>query len=104
MEAARLGAEIRESGEATIEAAAVAFPLRVRTRRPGDRLRPLGAPGRRKLQDVLVDRKVPRDRRDRVPIVVDAAGRIVWVAGVTIAEDCRVTTPSAGVVVLKLNS
>ena len=43
--------------------------LIVRYRRPGDRLTPLGAPGRKKVQDVLVDRKVPRDDRDLVPIV-----------------------------------
>ena len=49
-----------------------ALPLAVRNRRPGDRFRPLGAPGRRKVQDVFVDRKVPRNERDRVPIVVDA--------------------------------
>jgi tRNA(Ile)-lysidine synthase len=88
---------------AVVQAGALALPLRVRNRRPGDRFQPLGAPGRRKLQDVLVDRKVPRAARDGVPIVVDAAGRIVWVAGVAIAEACRVTAPAAGVVVLKLH-
>jgi hypothetical protein len=51
---------------------------------------------------VLIDRKVPRDVRDRVPVVVDEAGRIVWVVGVTIAHECRVTTPQTGVVVLKV--
>ncbi len=88
---------------AVLQAASVALPLIVRNRRPGDRLRPLGSVGRRKLQDVLVDRKVPRGARDAVPIVEDAAGRIVWVAGVTIAEECRVTAPSASVVVLKVH-
>ena len=94
----------RDATEATIQARAIVQPLSVRTRRPGDRLRPLGAPGHRKLQDLFVDRKIPRAGRDRVPIVVDAAGRIVWVAGVTIADEYRVTTPSGGVVVLKLNT
>jgi tRNA(Ile)-lysidine synthase len=78
-------------------------PLRVRSRRPGDRFRPLGAPGSRKLQDVLVDRKVPRELRDRVPIVVSAGGEILWVAGVAVAEACRVTDPESGMVTLKLN-
>ena len=88
---------------AVLQAATLELPLRVRSRRPGDRLRPLGAPGRRKLQDVLVDRKVPRGERDHVPIVVDARGRIVWVAGLMIADECRVSSPSAGVVILKLH-
>ena len=85
-----------------VQASSVTLPLAVRNRRPGDRFRPLGAPGRRKVQDVFVDRKVPRSERDRVPIVIDAAGRIVWVAGVGIADECRVTAPHLGVVILQL--
>jgi tRNA(Ile)-lysidine synthase len=87
-----------------LQASALTMPLAVRSRRPGDRFRPLGAPGRRKLQDVLVDRKVPRAERDALPLVVDAADRIVWVVGVAIAEECRVTTPLAGVVILKVRN
>jgi tRNA(Ile)-lysidine synthase len=87
---------------AMLQASSLMLPLAVRTRRPGDRFRPLGAPGRRKLQDLLVDRKVPREAREIVPLVVDAADRIVWVVGVAIAEECRVTSPGAGVVILKV--
>ena len=76
--------------------------LIVRERRPGDRLRPLGAPGRRKVQDVLVDRKVPKDDRDRVPIVTNEMGQIVWVAGQVLAEPFRVTTLTKSVVILTL--
>jgi tRNA(Ile)-lysidine synthase len=81
---------------------AVAAPLIVRNRKAGDRFRPLGAPGRRKLQDVLVDRKVPRRERDRVPVVTDRNGHVVWIAGVAVAEAYRVTSPTAGVVVLEM--
>jgi tRNA(Ile)-lysidine synthase len=89
---------------AVLQASSLALPLAVRSRRPGDRFRPLGAPGRRKLQDLLVDRKVPRDERDALPLVVDAADRIVWVVGVAIADECRVTAPEAGVVILKVRN
>jgi hypothetical protein len=47
---------------------------------------------------------VPRDRRDAVPIVADAAGRIVWVAEVVVAEDARVQGPLEGVVILELRT
>ena len=50
----------------------------------------------------MVDRKIPRETRDSVPIVVDATGRIVWVAGVAVADECRVTAPEAGVLILEL--
>jgi tRNA(Ile)-lysidine synthase len=76
--------------------------LTVRSRRRGDRLRPAGLGGRRKkLQDLLVDRKVPREQRDSVPLVVDGEGRIVWVVGLAVAEDFRVTEPLQGVILLK---
>jgi len=88
---------------AILQADALPQPLAVRYRRPGDRLRPLGAPGTRKLQDWFVDRKVPRADRDRIPLVVDDRDRIVWVAGFTIAHEYRVTAPAEGVVVLKLD-
>lgn len=75
--------------------------LAVRNRRPGDRLLPSGA-GHRKLQDLFVDRKVPRAERDRVPLVVDGADRIVWVAGHALDRAFRVTDPAQAVVVLRL--
>ena len=88
--------------EVGVAASAVQLPLGVRSRRPGDRFRPLGAPGKRKLQDFLVDRKVARNERDTVPLVVDGRDRIVWVVGHTVAEDFRVTDPSQGVILLKV--
>jgi len=88
--------------EVGVAAAGLQLPLVVRSRRPGDRFRPLGAPGVRKLQDFLVDRKVARAERDTVPLVVDGGGRIVWVVGQAVAEDFRVTDPSRGVILLKV--
>jgi tRNA(Ile)-lysidine synthase len=75
---------------------------RVRNRRPGDRFRPIGLGGRKKLQDFFVDRKVPSQQRDLVPLVVDEHDRIVWVAGFGIDEAFRVTDPAQGVVMLQL--
>jgi tRNA(Ile)-lysidine synthase len=97
-----VGPAARDRDVVQMQAASIAAPLVVRSRRAGDRMRPLGAPGRRKLQDLLVDRKVPRNERDRVPVVVDATGRIVWVAGLATAHECRVTAPEAGVVTLQM--
>jgi tRNA(Ile)-lysidine synthase len=87
---------------ATVQAAGVALPLAVRSRRRGDSLRPAGMGGRRKkLQDLFVDRKIARELRDSVPLVVDGDDRIVWVVGQAVAEDFRVTAPSQGVLLLK---
>lgn len=86
-----------------LQADTLTLPLTVRPRQPGDRFQPFGAPGRRRVQDLLVDRKVPRDQRDHVPVVVDADDRIVWVAGVAQSEASRVISPEGGVVILKLS-
>ena len=64
-------------------------PLSVRTRRPGDRLRPLGMAGEKKVKALLMEAKVPREERDRWPLVCDGAG-IVWVVGVRIADGYKV--------------
>ena len=76
--------------------------LAVRNRRPGDRFHPPGLSGRKKLQDLFVDQKVRRNDRDRVPIVVDEADRIVWVAGFGIDEAFQVTDPGQAVLTLRL--
>ncbi len=74
--------------------AALALPLvegdrvTVRNRRPGDRLHPLGASGSRRLKDVLIDRRVPRHERERLPLLC-VGGRIAWAPGVTIDERFR---------------
>ena len=60
----------------------------VRNRRPGDRLTPLGCDHRRRLKELLIDRRIPRRQRDRLPLL-EVGGRIVWVPGVTVANDCR---------------
>ncbi|MBV9279159.1 MAG: tRNA lysidine(34) synthetase TilS [Chloroflexi bacterium] len=68
---------------ALCDAERLGWPLNIRARRPGDRMRPLGAPGSRKVQDIMVDRRIPDRRRDRVP-VVEYDGRIIWLAGVAL--------------------
>jgi tRNA(Ile)-lysidine synthase len=92
----------RGAAIAIVDARELGDHLIVRLRRPGDRLQPLGAPGRRKVQDVLVDRKVPKDDRDQVPIVTTEKGDIVWVAGQVLADPFRVTPLTSSVVILTL--
>ena len=79
-------------------------PFSVRNRRPGDRFRPVGLDGQKKLQDFFVDRKVARDTRDGVPLVVDDTDSIVWVAGHGIDEAFQVTDPAQAVIILKLKA
>lgn len=54
-----------------------AFPLVLRTRLPGDRIRPERAPGAKKLKAWLIDRKVPRERRDALVVLADGGGNVL---------------------------
>jgi tRNA(Ile)-lysidine synthase len=70
-------------GARAIEVAArspadVPWPLALRSRRPGDRFRPEGGRGSKKLKSWLIDRKVPRERRDGL-LVLAAGPRVLAV-------------------------
>lgn len=95
------GSNLGQSNALTALVRGFEGPLGVRTRRPGDRFQPPGLGGRtRKLQDYLVDRKVPRSARDRLPLVVDRDDKIVWIVGHAVAEGFRAAEPSPGVILL----
>ena len=87
-------------GTACLDYAQLAEPLIIRTRRPGDRFRPLGMAGTVKLQDFFVDRKVPEPARDRVPLLV-SGGEMAWVVGWRIAHPFRITPETRTALVLR---
>jgi tRNA(Ile)-lysidine synthase len=75
--------------EAAMDMQNIELPLAVRYPRPGDRFRPLGCRGEKKLSDVFINAKIPADQRATIPLICDRSG-IVWVAGYRIAEHVRV--------------
>ena len=77
--------------------------LVIRNRRPGDRFKPLGSIGFKKLKDFFIDEKVPRRKRNHVPIV-EAGGQIVWVGGMRIDDRFKVTGETKRILVLVVES
>lgn len=67
--------------EAVFDAEALALPLCVRSRRAGDRLQPFGLTGSKKVKDMFIDLKIDPDQREAIPIVTDARGTLLWIAG-----------------------
>jgi tRNA(Ile)-lysidine synthase len=76
-----------------LEPTALRWPLVLRPPRPGERFRPLGAPGSRKIQDILVDCKTPRRRRGLPRLLADCAGG-VWLWPLRLAHRARLTGKS----------
>jgi tRNA(Ile)-lysidine synthase len=87
-------AELSGDAVAWLDANEVRPPLRLRGRHPGDRYRPLGLSGTAKVQDLMVNRKIPRRLRDAVPLVVDGGG-ILWIPGFRVARVCESPIPRA---------
>ena len=85
--------------QALIAAAAVER-LFVRSRRPGDRVRLTGGGGRKKVQDLFVDAKVPRSRRDTVPLVTGPDDGVIWVPGHAVSADFQVGDAKDPVILL----
>lgn len=74
--------------------------LEVRRRRPGDRFQPFGMSETKKLQDFMVDSKIPRPWRDRVPLVCSPE-YILWVVGWRIDDRVKVTEATREILHLK---
>jgi len=55
--------------------------LQVRPWRAGDRYRPLGAPGRRKLQDLFTDARLTPEQKRNLPVLMTCSGEILWIPG-----------------------
>jgi len=69
-------------------------PLVVRSREPGDRLTPYGMSGTKKVQDILVDAKIPEHLRDTLPIVT-CGDAVVWIPGFRIAQPFALPSASS---------
>ncbi|MFH2057029.1 MAG: tRNA lysidine(34) synthetase TilS [bacterium] len=92
----------RGGNVANLDPGQVKAPLVVRLPRAGDRFRPLGMTGSKKLSDFFVDRKIDRPLRDELLIVEDAE-KIIWVAGVEISDEVKVTARTKRILRLELD-
>jgi tRNA(Ile)-lysidine synthase len=84
---------------ATLDAEPLGERVVVRAWHEGDRMRPLGLGGSKSLQDLFTDQRVPRSMRRTLP-VIEAAGRVAWVAGVAVSEEFKLTEATREVAVL----
>ncbi|MGB7631702.1 MAG: tRNA lysidine(34) synthetase TilS [Candidatus Deferrimicrobium sp.] len=87
------------------------LPLTVRPLRAGDRIRPFGGiaggnarDGEKKVKEILIDRKIPRDDRWERPVVCDAEGAILWIPGVLRSAHAPVTPETRMTAILRIRS
>lgn len=66
------------------------FPWLVRTFKPGDRISPMGMAGHKKVKELFIDAKVPRDFRRRLPLIF-CGDTLLWVGGVRVSNAACLT-------------
>ncbi|SHJ89134.1 tRNA lysidine(34) synthetase TilS [Paramaledivibacter caminithermalis] len=63
--------------------------LLIRNRRNGDRFKPIGMKGTKKIKDYFIDKKISKDIRDKIPLLCDDKG-IIWVIGYRMSENYKI--------------
>lgn len=57
------------------------FPLKIRNVHNGDKIEVLGLNGSKKIHDIFINEKVPKELRDNYPVLVDGANNVIWLPG-----------------------
>ena len=81
----------------------VGSSLQVRTRRPGDRIRPLGMAHEKKVQDVLVNQHIPRAARATIPLFFSSS-HCLWVAGIHVDDRVRLNPQTQHILHLSIEA
>ena len=82
--------KVKVPGRELFDATRVGNRIRLRHWQPGDRFQPLGLARPAKVQDLLVNRKVPADRRRELLIATTAVDEIFWVEGLPPGERFKI--------------
>jgi tRNA(Ile)-lysidine synthase len=88
--------------QAWLDESDLLFPLTVRVREPGDKIKALGLNGHSiKISDLMINQKLPKEARDRWPLIC-MGDEIIWVPGFRISELARVKPGTSQVIHLSL--
>jgi tRNA(Ile)-lysidine synthase len=79
----------------------ITLPLSLRNRRSGDRFRPLGMAQKKRLKDFFIDEQIPFAKRRQIPLLCDAE-RIIWVTGIRLADDVKITARTKQVLKMEI--
>ena len=68
----------------------------IRKRNDGDKIIPLGMSGTKKLKDIFIDMKIPKEKRESIPILCFDQ-KIAWIIGIRTSEEYKVTNQSKNI-------
>ncbi len=79
------------------------FPLAIRSRNAGDRFRPLGLAGEKKLGKFVTAAKIPHQLRQKMLVIADSE-KIIWLWPVRISEKAKITSETQRILQLQILS
>ena len=88
---------------AYVDANLLIFPLIIRFKEDGDRFKPLGMKSLKKLSDFFVDEKVPLPQKDKVPLLINGNGEVIWIVGMRQDERYKLTATTKKVAIFELS-
>lgn len=77
--------------------------ISLRYRKEGDKFQPLGMKGTKKLKDIFIDLKIPKELRDDIPIIC-IGEEIAWIVGYRISDKFKVDKSTNKILKIKLES
>jgi tRNA(Ile)-lysidine synthase len=95
-----LSLDFDDQTSAFLDLGKLKFPLLVRNRSEGDRYQPLGAPGQKKLKEILRAKGIPLSERERRPVFL-SGDKIIWILGLPVSEKFRVEKGASDIFAIK---
>lgn len=93
--------DFNDKARAYLDMAKLRFPLLIRNRRRGDRYRPLGAPGQKKLKEIMRAKGIPLSERERRPVFFSGE-EIVWALGLPVSEKHKISGETGNIFTVKI--
>lgn len=76
--------------------------IEIRTRKDGDKFKPLGMKGSKKLKDIFINLKIPREERELIPLVCFDS-EIAWVVGYRVSETYKICSETQNILKISVN-
>lgn len=95
---------VRDNSFAFFDETLLQFPLKLRHWNKGDYFYPFGMKGKKKLSDFFTEKKIPLNAKNRVAILENGNGDVLWIAGYRSDDRYKVTEQTKKVIIFEIKN
>ena len=77
----------------------IKLPLHIRTKKDGDKIKIKGLNGSKKIKDIFIDEKIPKEERKIYPILTDDKDNVLWIPGLKKSEFDKSKTKNYDIII-----